>query len=164
MELVAKDCLLLGAAVAKRRARRFPFHAGLGHIVELDHRNGQTVDDAPRILGQVEDPQNRLAYLIDRMRQIMAAAIEPRAFGLMREEIAMLPPAAEQGCLLVPPAALADNRHRDQFSIRAGRRRAGTGNKWRKRDEQIADEDIHPGAEVVEIGYHRSHLGWREGA
>src|SRR5258706_835331 len=106
MELVAKDCLLLGAAVAKRRARRFPFHAGLGHIVELDHRNGQTVDDAPRMLGQVEDPQNRLAYLIDRMRQIMVASIEPRAFGSMREEREIHPPVADEGSLMGPHHAL----------------------------------------------------------
>ena len=80
----------------------------------------------------------------------------------MGEEIAMRTPAAEQGRFLIPATALADNRHRDQFGIRAGGRGAGACDERGNRGEQVADKDIHPGAEVVEIGYHRSHLGWTE--
>lgn len=46
------------------------------------------------------------------------------------------------------------------FGIGADRRWAGAGNVCGEGRKQVTDEHVHPGAEVVEIGYHRNHLDW----
>ncbi len=163
MQLVAKDGLLLRAAMAEGGPGDLPLDARLRHVGELDDRDGQAIDDALGVLGEVKDLHNRLAHQIDDLRQVAATAIEARAFGLLREEIAMLAPAAEQDRFLIPAAAFADNRHRDQLGVRAGRRWTRAGDVRGQRSKQVADEHVHPGAQVVEIGYHRSHLGWLKG-
>ena len=62
-----------------------PFDAGLGHVIELDDRDGQAIDDAVRVLREVEGLDDRLPQQIDGRRQVAAAPIEARAFGLVRE-------------------------------------------------------------------------------
>src|SRR5579859_4760375 len=96
MQLVAKDGLLLRAAMAERGSSDLPLDARLRHVIELDDRDGQAIDDALRILGEIERLDDRLPQQIDDRREVAATAIEARAFGLVREQIAMLVPAAEQ--------------------------------------------------------------------
>jgi len=116
-----------------------------------------------RVLREVEGLQDRLTQQIDDLRQVAATPVEAGTFRLMREQVTMLAPAAEQHCLLIPPAALADNRHRDQLGIGTHGDGTRTGERGGQRSTQVADEHIHPGAEVIEIRYHRSHLGWLKG-
>lgn len=163
MEFVAKDGLFLRAAMPEGGPSDLPFDAGMGHVIKLDHRNRKAINDAVRILRAVKDLQDGLAQEVDDRRQITAAAIEAAPFRLMGEEVAMFTPVAEQDRFLIPAAAFADNRHGDQFRIRAGRRGAWARDLRSERSEQIADQDVHPGAQVVKIGYHRSHLGWLKG-
>src|SRR5579859_1257251 len=61
--------------------------------------------------------------------------------------------------LLIPAATLADNCHGVEFRFRTRGRRSRPRDMGSQRREQVADQHVHPGAEVVEIGYHPSHLG-----
>ncbi len=81
----------------------------------------------------------------------------------MWEQITMFTPTTEQVGFLIPAAALTDNRHRDQLGVCTDRRGARTCDRRGEWNKQVADEGVHPGAEVVEIAYHRNHLGWAEG-
>lgn len=167
MQRVAKDGRLLRAAVAESGGSALPLDARLRQVIELHDGDGQAIDDALRILGEIERLDHGLPQQIDDRRQVAATPIEARAFGLLGEEIAMVAPAAEQDRLLIPSAAITPNRHGDQLGVRAGGRRTRTSDICGKRRKQVADEHVPPGAQVVEqvveIAYHRSHLGWAEG-
>lgn len=122
MQIVAKDGLLLRAAIAEGGSRDLPLDARLRYVIELHDRDGQAIDDAVRVLGEIERLDHGLPHQIDDHRQVAATAVEARAFGLLWEEIAMLPPATEQDGFLIPPAALAHNCHRNQLGIGTGER------------------------------------------
>jgi len=51
----------------------------------LPDRDGQAVDDAVRVLGDVKQVDDGLADQIDRWRQDVPAVGEARALGLARE-------------------------------------------------------------------------------
>ena len=63
----------------------------------------------------------------------------------------MVVPVAEQDGFLIPAAAFAHNRHGDQLGVCAGGCRTRTCDLRGQRRKQVADEHVHPGAEVVEI-------------
>jgi hypothetical protein len=163
MELVAEDRLLLRAAVPEAGPGGLPIGGGVGHVGELHDWDGQAVDDALRILGDVEHVDDGLADQMDRWRQDAPAAVEARALGLAREQVAVLVPATEQDRFLVPAAACADDGHGDQLGVRTERGRAWAHQHRVERRAQVADQHVHPRAHVLEITNHRKHLGWHWG-
>lgn len=102
MQLVAEDRLLLRAAMAEGGPSRLPVEGGMRHIGELDHGNGQALDDALRVVGQVQDLQHTLPDEVDGQRHGSSAPVEARALGLLRKQVAVLLPAAQQDGILVP--------------------------------------------------------------
>jgi len=104
---------------------------------------------------EIERGRQEATQLIDRVLQLPAAAVEAGTRGLVRQQIAMRRPFADQHRLLVPPLALADQRHGDQFGI--GANGGGSRAVIQRGDlpPTVVDQHIGLQAEVLKARYHR---------
>src|SRR4029078_2041623 len=123
--------------------------------MKLSQLNREAVDHALVGLGEIEHGKYHLPNMIDCSGEIAPSSIETRAFGQDRKQMRVGTPCAEQGGFLIPFTALADNRHGQQFTIRTRRRWARALIEMPNLLPDIVDQHIHPGDEVVKIGYHR---------
>jgi hypothetical protein len=123
---------------------------GAGHEVETNDRDGQGVDDALPVLRQIERGEEQAAQFVDRPLQGAAAAIEAGARGLVREQVAVLLPAADGFGFLVPAAAFADQGHRHQFGIGADWCRPRSPALGRDLPPHLVDNAVRPQAEILE--------------
>ena len=159
MEFVAVDRSLLGGHLAVGRAVLVPIAGGAGDQMELYDGHRQAIDDALAILGHIEHPQHQAPHQLERLHQLAAAPVEAALGRLAGEQMAVVSEAAEQFGFQVPATALADEGHGQQLAIGALRRRAGTVKQRGDLLVEVIDDNIHPGAEVLEGLQHDWALG-----
>ena len=154
MQFIAKERLLLGGAAAERCPVCSPFRTGRRNVIELDHGHRQAVNDTVRILGEIQDVQDRSTQHGESVLQLAATAVEAGAAGQMRKEIPMLLPARDEIGFAVPATAFADQRDRQQFGITTGRLWSRAGKQRDQWRIQVTHQDVHPRAKVGKVGYH----------
>jgi hypothetical protein len=134
--------------------------------MKADDRDRQAVEHTLPVGGQIEGGEQEPPDGVDRALQLATTTVEAGARGLVRKEIAVLRPFADQDGLFVPALGRADQRHRHQFGIGADRGRSRPPVQRRQAVPAFVDEHVGPQAEVLETGddvrYHRGEppSGW----
>src|SRR5689334_17857032 len=122
--------------------------------MKLNHLNWQAVDHTLVVLGEIKHGKHHLTDMVDCNCEIAPATIEARALGHDWEQLRIGTPFTQQGGFLIPFAALAHNRHGQEFAIGAVRLWARTLIEMPNLLPNIVNEHIHPGDEVVKFRYH----------
>ena len=76
--------------------------------MKLDHRNRQTIQDAPRFMGYIHRLQHDLTNEIESLYQVSPPPIETALGRNIRKQVAVLLPIAEHFSFHIPAPAFAN--------------------------------------------------------
>ncbi len=111
MQLETKDGLIPRRHLAKGSAIGSPVAGRAGHQIELHHRDGDTVDHALPILGQVQQLENHPADQVEGLQQVSPAPIEATLGRNNRKQCPLFAPITEHFSFDHPAATFT---HQDQ--------------------------------------------------
>jgi hypothetical protein len=102
--------------------------------------------------------QDHLPNEIESLHQAASTPIETTLARDHWKQITMLLPMTEHFGFHIPAATLANQRHRQQFTIRTLRRWTGSLEKRSYLEPNIIYHYVHPSTKIVEVIYHWSVL------
>src|SRR6266487_1345535 len=156
MKFVSKDGLFFRRYFSKGRTVCFPVATGGGerHQMKLNHRQRQAIHDTLAILGDIQTVEHHTPYKIEGLHQATATPIEATLGRDDWKQVPMFLPLTEHFGFHIPATALANQGHRQQFTVRTFGCWTGSLEERSNLEPNIINHNVHPGTKIVEVVYH----------
>jgi hypothetical protein len=126
--------------------------------MELQHGNGQAVNQASAVLRHIQPMKHDTSYEIESVHQIPPPSVETALRWNVRKQVPMLLPMAQQFSLYIPASTFANQGQGYQLTVAAKRLRSGSLEQRSNLVPDVINDGVHPRAKIFKIGYHMSVL------
>src|SRR3990172_211034 len=119
VQLEAENGLLFRRHFAVSGFKSLPIPLRTGHEIELDHRQGQTINHALPVLSNIQAVQDRPANQIEAKHQVASATIETALRWNVGKQLRVFAPLAQHFCFQIPATTFPNQSHAQQLTIAA---------------------------------------------